>query len=991
MCGTAAREAHPSIIVFCRPSEFSCLRSLLNSKHLKLQYCLRKSSPRYSWKSWGKSVQANPSDAFKPLFNLYFWRAQRPRILYSHQHPMESISVFIEAPNSPHARLTASGRIVAIPHLSGGGHSTSTIGCILQVDSRFYGLTAAHLLDREMEISRRHKLRSPPHSHLRCLKAQEPDSISFATQSMASPSDDGSSTTSGYGMVESTYTAHTSIPDSVLYDQISDDDDDFVDDVEYQGLEENDQEAPRVVEGPESQPLPFETFPTHHPATFAPSSCSELCEYSRIPDNDWALVAMNVAEPQLPNAFFDASQTCQPTFFSSTPGSLPEEDTPVLIVASKQRVLCGMLQPVPSFLGGITRKGQAEYWTVVLSKGGALCTGDSGSVVIGGNSPNFVFGHVVGSNPLGEVYVSPLEATMNQIMGLLETTHVSLPEPLPLLSGLATYHLRKGDDYAFELLNYLDGLIQTSQQTSDWSSLESWALCYQRLELLETVKNSLRVAKDLEKVRILQKFSPDHSEKVLGLDLMFVAESTAISTTIKTGTSTIFTEDTDDSDYEFDGALTPKEPERTPRNSIDGDGRDSSATPGVSHHGFNSEQSRANDKVSGQRSVQFADDLRSPDEYHRVDRFDEDAGIVEDPSGSSQQRIRSGHAYPAWPRLSIEDDLVYQHLMTSRPRRPPSYEETVTFPHETLPGYSCDIDVEGVFMRKMEITNTIQRAEDRQWRMVYITLHGTALNIYGVKKSWQWGLTRDDGPSVDPDNPPWIDQGKLVKSYGLQHAEAGIAADYKKRRYVIRLRVETDQFLISCVELSTFVRWLDWLNAAIKVAAPLEDRDFPFDYSVPRIERIRRFRGQATTPDLDLDLSSRPNLPRSSTADINDDVAVGSGPNSPSVEGDLSRRWDSFDPRLSADSFPKDSIDPVTGKWFPRHEWGSAHDMLYAKLCYSNLLFKSPRRSSYVISNGKRWFVDWPTGRMVRVLPPTYGEVDYNGPWQAVHTENGRI
>ena len=428
-----------------------------------------------------------------------------------------------------------------------------------------------------------------------------------------------------------------------------------------------------------------------------------------------------------------------------------------------------------------------------------MYTGDSGSVVIGANSPNFVFGHVVGSNPLGEVHVSPLEATMNQIMGLLETTHVSLPEPLPLLSGLATYHLGKGDDYAFELLSYLDDLIQTSQQTLDWSSLESWALCYQRLELLEAVKCSLRVAKDLEKVRvttkagedsstnwssgkvrILQKFSPDHSEKILGLDLMFVAESTALSTTIKTGTSTIFTDDTDDSDYEFDGALTPKEPERTPRNSIDGDDRDSSATPGVSHHGFNSEQSRANDKVHDQRSVRFADDLHTLDASPQSDLLDGNRGIIEDASRSSQQRIQSGHASPAWQRLSIEDDLVYQRFMESRPRRPPSYEETVTLPNETLPEYSCDIDVEGVFMRKMEITNAIQRAEDRQWRMVYITLHGTALNIYGVKKSWQLALTRDGGPSVDSDNPPWIDQGKLVKSYTLQHADTGIAADYKK-------------------------------------------------------------------------------------------------------------------------------------------------------------------------------------------------------------------
>lgn len=64
--------------------------------------------------------------------------------------------------------------------------------------------------------------------------------------------------------------------------------------------------------------------------------------------------------------------------------------------------------------------------------------------------------------------------------------------------------------------------------------------------------------------------------------------------------------------------------------------------------------------------------------------------------------------------------------------------------------------------------------------------------------------------------------------------------------------------------------------------------------------------------------------------------------------------------------------------------------MLYAKLCYSNLLFRSPRRSNYIISKGKQWFVDWATGRMVRVLPPDYGE-DVSGPWQFVHTENMRI
>ncbi|KAL2679270.1 hypothetical protein Neosp_010037 [[Neocosmospora] mangrovei] len=467
---------------------------------------------------------------------------------------------------------------------------------------------------------------------------------------------------------------------------------------------------------------------------------------------------------------------------------------------------------------------------------------------------------------------------------------------------------------------------------------------------------------------------------------MFVAEPTAFSTTIKTGASTIFTEDTDDSDYEFDGALTPKEPERTPRNSIDRDDRDSIATPGVSRHGFDSEQSKADANIRGQRSVRFADDSHTLDASHQADLLDENIDIIEDPSGSSEGRLRSDHASLTQRLPPVDEDLFYKRLIQSRPRQPPSYEESVGLPDDTLPKYHCDIDLEGVFMRKMEITNTTQRAEDRQWEMVYVTLRGTALNIYGVKKSWQWGRTRDDGPSVDPDNPPWINQGKLLKSYSLQYAESGIASDYKKRRYVIRLRVETEQFLISCCELSTFVKWLDWLNAAINVAAPIEDRDFPFDYSVTRIERIRFFRGREITPAFDRDLGSELDFRRSSTTG---DVSDGSEtlvPNSPAVEGDSSRRWDIFSPPYS-----DDSIHPVTGKWFPQCRWSSAHDMLYAKLCYSNLLFKSPRKSSYVISSGKTWFVDWSTGRMVRVLPPAYEEVDYFGPWQVVHTENGRI
>lgn len=164
----------------------------------------------------------------------------------------------------------------------------------------------------------------------------------------------------------------------------------------------------------------------------------------------------------------------------------------------------------------------------------------------------------------------------------------------------------------------------------------------------------------------------------------------------------------------------------------------------------------------------------------------------------------------------MEEDLYYQRVMTSprRPSQPPPYQPerdppptTSNVSHagdrlekgkelttggggetqfhtdtgkESLPDYKNSILLEGVFDKKHEIENLIKRAEDRQWYPVHVCLNGTALSIYGTKKAWSWGRTRSDGPSVDPDNPPWVKRGKLEKTYSLLYADVGIAADYTK-------------------------------------------------------------------------------------------------------------------------------------------------------------------------------------------------------------------
>lgn len=102
-----------------------------------------------------------------------------------------------------------------------------------------------------------------------------------------------------------------------------------------------------------------------------------------------------------------------------------------------------------------------------------------------------------------------------------------------------------------------------------------------------------------------------------------------------------------------------------------------------------------------------------------------------------------------------------------------------------LPQYSCDLAFEAVFRMKMEIEDTVKRAEDRHWRSVFVHLRGPALYVYSVRRDWSWSGSgsragRSGGPGISSDNPPWLRRAKLEKTYTLLHADVGIAADYPK-------------------------------------------------------------------------------------------------------------------------------------------------------------------------------------------------------------------
>jgi hypothetical protein len=53
------------------------------------------------------------------------------------------------------------------------------------------------------------------------------------------------------------------------------------------------------------------------------------------------------------------------------------------------------------------------------------------------------------------------------------------------------------------------------------------------------------------------------------------------------------------------------------------------------------------------------------------------------------------------------------------------------------------------------------------------------------------------------------DYKDLVRKYTLQHAESGLASDYQKRKNVIRVRMEGEQFLLQARDVPAVIEWIE--------------------------------------------------------------------------------------------------------------------------------------------------------------------------------------
>lgn len=208
---------------------------------------------------------------------------------------------------------------------------------------------------------------------------------------------------------------------------------------------------------------------------------------------------------------------------------------------------------------------------------------------------------------------------------------------------------------------------------------------------------------------------------------------------------------------------------------------------------------------------------------------------------------------PTYARAN--DPQTLRHLQ-DRARR----EAVAARANPNPPAYSCSVELCAVLGVRKELSSPFQVAGHREWFDAYVVLRGTKLTIHRVKSPSI--LSKNKSPSP----------GRLLKSYTLQHAEVGVASDVKKsglvpksplahflpaaarpklfesdpqffepiREHVLRLRLETEQFLLCAPTEELMLSWIEALCAAIDISPPIEDRSEPRYRSLPRRNRRQR-------------------------------------------------------------------------------------------------------------------------------------------------------
>ncbi|KAF4333055.1 serine threonine kinase [Fusarium beomiforme] len=299
---------------------------------------------------------------------------------------------------------------------------TSTLGCAIQVGSDYYGITTMHAF-QEAEFIEGDDVETDTD-----LDSLINDSTNLEVTAISQPL---------LRRWDTTYDGNNFMQSCEGNGHFSD--------VEYEDLSEDDQSDSDDVGDLLLDVSGFSKDSSL--VNIDPGRSQEMCAFLPAPeqvgkttelDLDWALIKLPDPKDFGLNAFFPPTALAEPVVLSEVARVRPKHETPVFIITSGATPQRGFLEPGISLLGGISGKTPSELWTVILCDDCRLKKGDSGSVVVDASSYT-VYGHVVGSNPMGEVYVSPYHGIFQQIerhfpgntVGLLRQYPTPQQSPLP--------------------------------------------------------------------------------------------------------------------------------------------------------------------------------------------------------------------------------------------------------------------------------------------------------------------------------------------------------------------------------------------------------------------------------------------------------------------------------------------------------------------------------------------------------------------------------
>ncbi|KAK6223748.1 hypothetical protein QIS74_03692 [Colletotrichum tabaci] len=448
ICGQSPETSHPSILVFCRQRDFKPLHGLLSNDRLRFQYCRKRSSRRDLWSGWPASRRpATTTDQNVPLFDLYFWRSLQPRELlwgprstvFLDQGPSTGITSY----------LTMCGSLLMSPN---NMDRRSTLGYVVQLGPNYYGVTASHTFRSAEDEPKRPVARGEStHYDRSAVSAEHSDTV--LTSGGSTYSDDWIGQRTGNLQIEA-----------------SDDSEEYLmDDGEYESFTDEESDTEHVIGGARKEKGVWQMDWERNETPVV--SFSQLAEHEVLGelDLDWALVKLEDADNWRPNAVMAKNGT-DVIFLTEFASEYPERETPVLIATSGGAQFSGSLHSIPSVLGGVNGRVPSVMRTVTLDGGKLLSKGGSGSVVVDALT-NQIFGHVVASNPLGEVYVSPVIGLLDHLKARYRETQVRLPEPLRTLRDMIAFHVPRKNPALVDklILHYakLDGAYASTHPPNE--------------------------------------------------------------------------------------------------------------------------------------------------------------------------------------------------------------------------------------------------------------------------------------------------------------------------------------------------------------------------------------------------------------------------------------------------------------------------------------------------------------------------------------------